>query len=119
MTEITPLARQIYRHLVRTIRRGTASLTYRELATALSEKTPTHPRSSKLHAALTEVTHACRKRDLPAVTAIVWKAGTKRPSDGYYPIAHPRVRSFKAQVEAWKEEYARVLRDIEQLPGSL
>ena len=119
MSEPTSLARHIYRYLVRTIRRGTASVTYRELATAVSDKFPTHPRSSKLHAALTEVTVACRERDLPAVTAIVWKAGVNRPSDGYYPIAHPRVRSFKAQVAAWRQEHALVLRDIEKLPGSL
>jgi len=119
MTEITPFARYIYRHLVRAIRRGTASITYRELATAISETYPTHPRSSRLHAALTEVTVGCRERALPAVTAIVWKAGVKRPSDGYYPVAYPRLRSFNAQLEAWREEHARVLKDSEQLPGSL
>lgn len=119
MTEITPLARHIYRHLVRRVRRGTASLTYGELAAGISDKFPTHTRSTKLYAALTEVTVACRERELPAVTAIVWKSGARRPSDGYYKIAYPRVRSFKAQVEAWREEHARVLRDIGQLSGAL
>jgi hypothetical protein len=119
MTELTPIAQQIYRHLVRTLRAGTPGITYRELAEAISKKTPTHPRSSKLHAALTEVTKACRERDLPAVTAIVWKAGVHRPSDGYYGVAYPRIRSFKSQLEAWKAEHAVVLESIEKLPAAL
>jgi hypothetical protein len=117
--EITPIARQIYRHLVKEIRRGTASITYRDLATAVSEKYPVHQRSGKLHSALTEVTLACRARELPAVTAIVWKAGAHRPSDGYYEIAHPRARSWSGQLEAWRAEHARVLREAQDLPGSL
>jgi hypothetical protein len=119
MTDLTPIAQQIYRHLVRTLRAGTASITYRELADAISKKIPTHPRSSKLHAALTEVTKACRERELPAVTAIVWKAGVGRPSDGYYGVAYPRMRSFESRLGAWREEHARVLREIEQLPAAL
>ena len=117
--EITPMARQIYRHLVKTIRRGTASITYGELAEAISEKTPVHRRSPKLHEALTEVTIACRARELPAVTAIVWKSGAHRPSDGYYEIAHPRARSWSGQLEAWREEHARVIREAQDLPASL
>ena len=120
MSEMSTLARSIYRYLVRTIRRGTASVTYRDVATAVSnDKITAHPRSPKFHAALTEVTKACREHGLPAVTSIVWKSGTKQPSDGYFPIAYPRVRSFEAQLAAWKEEHARVLRDAEKFPGSL
>lgn len=118
-TEITPMAQLIYRHLVRKLRTGTASITYRELAEAVSEKIPTHPRSSRLHAALSEVTQACRQRELPAVTAIVWRAGSHRPSDGFFPIAYPRMRSFENQIAAWKTEHVAVLRSAEQLPRSL
>jgi hypothetical protein len=117
--QITPMARQIYKHLAKVIRAGTASITYRELADAVSAKIPTHPRSSKLHAGLTEVTEICRNRELPAVTAIVWKAGTRRPSDGYFAIAYPRSRSFKAQLAAWQAEHARVLREAPNLPVAL
>ncbi len=117
--ELTPIAKQIYRHLVRILRKGTASITYGDLAEAVSEKIPVHRRSSKLHDALTEVTLACRSRELPVVTAIVWKSGAHRPSDGYYEIAHPRARSWATQLEAWKVEHARVLRETEQLPGAL
>jgi hypothetical protein len=119
MTELTPIAQQVYRHLVRTLRGGTASITYRQLAEAISKKTPTHPRSSKLHAALTEVTKACREHEIPAVTAAVWKAGAGRPSDGYFPIAYPRLRSFETQLEAWRAEHVRVVREAANLPASL
>jgi len=121
--ELTPIERNIYRHLVRVLRRGTASITYAELADAISPpgiaKPRVHPRSPRLHAALTEVTLACRARALPAVTAIVWKAGAHRPSDGYYGIAHPRARSWKSQLAAWQDEHARVLREAERLPVGL
>jgi hypothetical protein len=117
--EITPMARQIYRHLAKVVRAGTASITYRDLAEAVSKKIPTHPRSSKLHEGLTEVTQICRKRELPAVTAIVWRAGAKRPSDGYFGVAYPRSRSFKAQLAAWREEHAQVLREAPRLPPVL
>ena len=119
MSEVTPLAKHIYRHLVRAIRRGTASLTYAELTAAIADKFELHPRSTKLFGALTEVTVACRERELPAVTAIVWKSGVKRPSDGYYKIAYPRVRSFESQLAAWRDEHARVLREADKLPSAL
>jgi hypothetical protein len=106
---LEPLAREVYRVLVRHLRAGHASITYAELAAAVSAKIPIHPRSSKLHAALTEVTNACRARGLPILPAIVWRRGEDRPSDGYYKIAHPRVRSFKAQLAAWEAEHARVV----------
>jgi hypothetical protein len=118
-TEVTPLARYIYRQLVRLVRKGTNSLSYVELTEAIADKFTLHPRSTKLFGALTEVTQACRQRELPAVTAIVWKSGAKRPSDGFYKIAYPRLRSFEAQVEAWREEHARVISEAENLPVSL
>jgi hypothetical protein len=108
--EITPMAHQIYRHLAKVLRSGTTSITYGDLAEAVSKKIPTHPRSSNLHEGLTEVTRICRSRELPAVTAIVWKAGTKRPSDRYFEIAYPRSRSFEAKLIAWQDEHACVVR---------
>lgn len=119
MTEVTPLAKHIYRQLVRRVRGGTASLTYAELAAAIADKFTIHPRSTRLFGALTEVTVACRERALPAVTAIVWRSGARRPSDGYYKVAYPRLRSFETQLAAWKDEHARVLRETNQLPGTL
>lgn len=119
MTRMTSLARHIYRYLVRALRRGTASMTYAELAVGLGDKLALHPRSPRLFAALTEVTIACRECGVPAVTAMVWKAGARRPSDGFYRVAYPRSRSFHAQLAAWREEHARVLREAARLPSAL
>jgi hypothetical protein len=83
------------------------SLTYGALAAALEQRI--HPRSPRLHAALTEVTLACRARGLPALPALVWRAGVRQPADGYFKIAHPRARSLRTQIAAWREEYARVV----------
>ena len=113
------LAKEIYRRLVRHVRAGNDSITYGELATLVSAKHPTHPRSSRLHAALGEVTTACRLRDLPILPAIVWRADAHHPSDGYYAVAHPRARSWKSQLAAWQVEHERVLRDRRRFPGAL
>jgi hypothetical protein len=102
---LSPLAHEVYRKLVQHLRANHESITYGELATALE----IHPRSSKLHDALGEVTVACRARGLPMLPAMVWRSGAHRPSDGYYKVAHPRTRSFKAQVVAWEQEHARVI----------
>ena len=116
---MTPLAVQIYKQLRRRVRTKSPSITYRELAEALDYRYTTHPRSPRLHAALTEVTEACRARDLPAIAAIVWSAGTRRPSTGYYRVAHPKARSDQARVAAWEREHARVLSERERFPATL
>lgn len=116
---LTPLAREIYRQLMRRLRANQPSITYGELAAEVSHKIPIHPRSSKLHAALGELTEACRARALPILPAIVWRNDTRRPSDGYYRVAHPRSRSYKSQVAAWEHEHARVVRELAQFPASL
>jgi hypothetical protein len=117
--QASQLARELYRVLVRLARRGTASITYGALARRLPARIRVHHRNARLYAGLTEVTEACRARGLPIVTAIVWSASTKRPSDGYYKVAHPRLRSLKAQIAAWEAEHVRVLRDAAGLPGAL
>jgi hypothetical protein len=112
---MSPLAHRIYKHLLGRVRRKKASVTYGELASAIA----VHPRSPKLHAALGEVSNACRHHQLPCLPAIVWRAGSNRPSDGYYKVAHPRAHTDDARVAAWEREHARVLRDIEQFPTKL
>ncbi|HEU0035702.1 MAG TPA: hypothetical protein VFQ53_34055 [Kofleriaceae bacterium] len=115
----SPLARAIYAQLVAHVRAHQTSITYGELAAALSASMPIHPRSSKLHAALGEVTDACRERALPILPAIVCRNDTHRPSDGYYKVAHPRARSYKSQRAAWEHEHARVLQEHERFPATL
>jgi hypothetical protein len=112
---MSPLAAKIYKHLVTRVRRAQPSITYGELASAIA----VHPRSPKLHAALGEVTNACRHRQLPALPAIVWRAAPRRPSIGYYKVAHPRAHTDAARVAAWEREHARVVREIARFPSRL
>lgn len=93
---MSPLANQIYKHLLTQVRRRSTSITYGELATAVD----VHPRSPALHQALGELTNACRHAKLPALPAIVCRADSRRPSDGYYKAAHPRAHTDEARVSA-------------------
>jgi hypothetical protein len=112
---MSPLANQIYKRLVSHVRRNNPSITYGELATAVD----VHPRSRTLHAALGEVTNACRHAHLPALPAIVCRADSKRPSDGYYKAAHPRAQTDDARVSAWEREHAKVLSSASAFPTKL
>ena len=116
---MSPLAQDIYKQLLRRIRSNTPSITYRELADALGKKHGAHPRSPKLHAALGELTQACRHNDLPALPAIVWRATPRRPGDGYYSVAHPRAHTAESKIAAWEREHARVLRESARYPAVL
>lgn len=116
---MSPLATAIYRQLRRRLRADDPSVTYRELAHGLDYRHATHPRSPRLHAALTEVTEACREAGLPCLPALVCAAATHRPSTGYYKVAHPRARTDVARVTAWRRERARVLREASRFPPRL
>jgi hypothetical protein len=116
---MSPFAQHIYRQLRRRVRSKRPSITYAELADSLDYRFSTHPRSRRLFAALTEVSLACRERDLPCLPAIVWRAGAHRPSPGYYKVAHPRARTEAARLAAWQREHALVLRDAVHFPTSL
>jgi hypothetical protein len=116
---MSPLAHEIYRQLLRHLRTGNASITYGELAAAVSKKHPTHHRSQSFHAALGEVTTACRTAKLPCLPAIVWRAAGQRPSGGYYKAAHPRARTEQSRLAAWEREHADVVREAAKFPASL
>jgi hypothetical protein len=103
---MSPLAHKIYRHLRTRVIAHTPSITYRELAAAISEM---HPRDPRFHAALGEVANACRHSQLPCLPAIVWRADTRRPSNGYYKVAHPRAQTDAARRAAWEREHAKVV----------
>jgi hypothetical protein len=112
---MSPLASKIYKQLVATLRRNKTSITYGQLATAVD----VHRRSPALHAALGEVTNACRHAQLPCIPAIVWRADSHRPSDGYYKAAHPRAHTDDQRVAAWEREHAKVLGAAESFPAKL
>ncbi|MEO6775823.1 MAG: hypothetical protein ABI467_22880 [Kofleriaceae bacterium] len=113
---MSPLARKLYSQLRKRVRAGQHSVTYAGLARAAGD---VHPRSPALHAALGEVTNACRHTGLPVLPAIVWRAGTNRPSTGYYKVAHPRAHTDAARLAAWEREHAKVIADPARFPVSL
>ncbi|HWU87286.1 MAG TPA: hypothetical protein VN253_08425 [Kofleriaceae bacterium] len=119
---MSPLAIQIYKQLRRRARKRQPFVTYKELVAVIGRATPklaTHQRSAKLHAALGEVSVACRAADLPCLPALVCRSGTGRPSTGYYKAAHPRVRSDRGRAEAWERELARVVDELARFPEVL
>jgi hypothetical protein len=116
---MSPLALEIYRQLLRLVRAGHPSITYAELARLVGKKHPTHQRSPHFHAALGEVSAACRANALPCLPAVVWRASGRRPGDGYYAVAHPRARTDRARIAAWEREHAAVLAAIDRYPVAL
>ncbi len=112
---MSPLASRIYKQLVTHVRRHKPSLTYGELAAAVD----VHHRSQKLHVALGEVTNACRHNALPCLPAIVWRADSHRPSEGYYKVAHPRAQTDEARIAAWEREHAKVVSSAHKFPPKL
>ncbi len=111
------LADQIYRHLLRHARKRQSPITYAELAARL--RPAAHPRSPAFHAALGQVSQSCRHAQLPCLPAIVWAAARRRPSDGYYKVAHPRAHTDDARISAWEREHDAVMRMLETYPPTL
>ncbi len=106
---LSPLAVAVQKVLIRRLRSRSPALTYGELVEALAPKHPTHRRSPALHAALGEVSAACRARGVPCLPALVHRADSGRPGPAYYRTAHPRVRSDAARIAAWEAEMVAVL----------
>ena len=112
---MTPFATSVYKHLLRHARNKQPAITYAELAARVQ----IHARSPKLHAALGEISQACRHSGLPCLPAIVWRSDTRRPSTGYYKAAHPRAPSDRARIAAWEREHQRVVRELGSYPVAL
>ena len=116
---MSPLANEIYRLLLRRLRTRTPSISYGELADQVSKKIPTHRRSARFHAALGEVAVTCRRSQLPCLPAIVWRQDRQRPSDGYFTVAHPKVKTDDGRVAAWEREHELVVRAAPRYPSRL
>ncbi|MDX2090314.1 MAG: hypothetical protein SFX73_20810 [Kofleriaceae bacterium] len=116
---MSPLAHEVYRQLLRHLRTGKHSITYGELAARVSKKYPTHQRSPHFHAALGELTAACRANALPCLPAAVWRASGRSPGAGYYTVAHPRSRTDETRTAAWEKEHAAVLASLDRYPTAL
>src|SRR5262249_40906403 len=112
---MSPLASTIYKQLRKRVIAGKPSITYGELAQTCA----VHVRSRDLYAALGEITNACRHAKLPALTAMVWRSGTRKPADRYFEVAHPRAHTPKSRVAAWEREHASAIGNAESYPPSL
>jgi hypothetical protein len=112
---MTPFATSVYKHLLRHARNKQPAITYAELAASVDIPT----RSPKLHAALGEISQACRHSNLPCLPAIVWRADTRRPSTGYYKVAHPRAHTDPSRIAAWEREHEQVVAALARYPAKL
>ena len=116
---MSALAQEIYRQLLKLVRADKHATTYAELARAVAKKQPAHHRSPSFHAALGEVTTACKAKGLPALPAIVFRASAHRPGSGYYELAHPRAKTDDARLAAWEREHAAVVAASASFPATL
>ena len=48
-----------------------------------------------------------------------WRADSRRPSDGYYKVAHPRAHTDDARILAWEREHAKVIAAAAEFPAKL
>lgn len=89
-----------------------ALITYEDLVTQLGPMPPPNQdlryKDFRLDKALGELVIACRKRGLPAISALVIRKDKdkRNPGDGYYPLAHPAEWAkgpLEAEV-AWAQE---------------
>jgi len=126
---MTPLAHEIYAALRAALQDDAHELTYAELLAALrrtrrrtgrrGDPLPRRPRAPSFFAALTEVTRACQAHHLPLIAAIVCKRGARRPGDGFYKVAFPRVRSEAGRIARWRVEREKVLAGKAMFPARL
>jgi hypothetical protein len=91
--QLSVLALAIYDILRAMVPDPGAEITYEDLVTQLGPMPPPnqdlHYKDFRLDAALGELVTACRRRGLPAISALVIRKHERNPGDGYYPLAHP------------------------------
>lgn len=107
---MSPLAVAVYEFL--RVRTGLPDprITYGELAAQLREQSADFefvtPRSPALYAALNEIGELCRQLRLPCLPALVVRADTRRPGEGYHDADSPRCRGER--IAAWQREVEAV-----------
>jgi hypothetical protein len=120
---LSPLAREIYKVLRLRVPAIHPEMTYKQLAEPLPplgkpfEDVGFH--DPRLDQALADTVHACRAVGLPALSAIVVNAETKKPGKRYYAEAHPSVGGDIEKEVAWAREMelAKITSYPTELPG--
>ena len=110
---LSVLAREIYPVLRPRVPAVNPRISYTELVGALPVLGPPNEnpqvRDPRLDRAIGELCRACRRRGLPAISAIVvhhTEARDGMSGPGYYPEAHPEVGNDRERQQiAWHAEY--------------
>jgi hypothetical protein len=77
---------------------------------APNELLPMISDEEQLHAAVAEIVDVCRKRNLPALPAIL--ISEEQPLEAYSAAAHPEAASREARQATWESELQRVLSSV-------
>jgi hypothetical protein len=108
---LSELARAIYGVLRTRVPSPHPEITYKQLVTTLPplgkpfENVGFH--DPRLDQALADTVHACRAAGLPALSAIVVNAETRRPGKRHYAEAHSRVTGEIEKEVEWAKEFER------------
>jgi hypothetical protein len=108
---LSELARAIYGVLRTRVPSPHPEITYKQLVTTLPplgkpfENVGFH--DPRLDQALADTVHACRAAGLPALSAIVVNAETRRPGKRYYAEAHSGVTGEIEKEVEWAKEFER------------
>ncbi|MFZ5479025.1 MAG: hypothetical protein ACOZNI_19800 [Myxococcota bacterium] len=89
-------------------------ITYRQVCNRIGPTSPFNgkvsPDDEILRLALRYVVERCHAAGLPALSALVVNARTRRPGPGYYPIAHGVDITDPNAERLWKRERTRAWR---------
>ena len=109
---MSPLADAVYALLRGRVPGTAARITYDDLATQLPPAfSDVQAYDVRLWQALGEIVEECRRRHLPALSAIVVRGDTGTPGHGYFEAAHPDIVGDDVQEAiAWGNEVTPVMR---------
>lgn len=117
--DIEDLARTIYPKILPRARQRNGDIAYSELCASLEGRwAGLEPRSEMLSHALGLIVERCREADLPALSALVVRAGERRPGPGYYTAAHPDIDDPMKREIAWAKERGEAHRRCAEYPDT-
>jgi hypothetical protein len=115
---MSELARLFYARLLELLRIGPDTRTnYRALAVHFRPEWRLSWRGGPMHQALGELVRWCRDRGLGLLPAIVVRADTGIPGDGFFEVAFPGVRDQRERRRLWRAEIERIRRSSKWGPA--